>query len=347
MRVMRLLALVLASIVALAACGDSAVTTTDPPVTTTPSPATTEPAPTTTAPPATTTTARPATTTTAPPTTTSVPSTTTSAAGQPADAATAAAVQAALAAGAEVPTGRMEGSFQIIGLEGAPPGTDVAFTFSGAFDNTIPATTFVMDLGELAAAAGDEIPPGFEDLFAEMEIRQIGDTAYMRFPFFTEFLGVPTEWVSFPSGSADPTAGIVAGTPGNPADVLGAFDSAGATVLEAGPDPIRGFDTTRYVLIFDVEELAATADPEDLAALEELGPLGVEEFAVDVWIDPDGLLHRFEMTFDGSQLGDAAESGGFERMTMRFDILDHGAPVEIVAPPADQVTDGEGLGIGG
>ncbi len=343
MQATRLLTLLVASVMAVgAACGDSAVTTTGAPVTTAAAATTTEPPPpTTTLPPSTTPP------TTAPAPTTSVPPTGTTRAGSLADPGTAADVRAALAAGAEVVTGRMEGTLEIIGLEGAPPGTDVAFTFSGAFDNEVPATTFVMDLSALAAAAGDEIPPGFEDLFSEMEIRQIGDTAYMRFPFFTQFLGVPTEWVSFPAESADPTEGLVAGTPGNPADLLGAFESAGATVLDAGPDPVRGFDTTRYVLIFDVEELAANADPEDLAALEELGPLGLEEFAVDVWIDPDGLLHRFEMNFDGAALGEAAEGDGFERMTMRFDILDHGAPVDIEAPPPDQVTDGEGFGLFG
>lgn len=339
-----LLALLMAGLLVIAAaCGDDAATTTTaaPTTSTEPPPTTQPPVTTTTLPPP--TTAVPPPTTTVPETTTTLPATTTTAAAGEADDVTAAAVRAAVADGAALSTGRFEGAFEISGLAGAPPGTDVAFTFSGVFDSTIPASSFVMDLSDLAAVAGDEIPPGFENLFGEMEMRQIGDTAYMRWPLLQQLLAVPTEWVSFPAESADPAEGLVGSTPGNPAETLGAFEAAGATVLDAGPDPIRGLDTNHYILVFDVDELVATADPEELAALEELGALGTEELALNVWIDPAGLLHRFEMSFDGSAF-DAAAEEEFEQATMRFDILDHGAPVQVEAPPADQVTDGEGLG---
>ncbi len=339
----RKLLLVAGFAVLVGACGDSAATTTavtEPTSTTTVPATTTTAAPTTTLPP--TTTAPP--TTTVPPTTTAPPTSTTQA-GTAADAATAANVQAAVAASSAVTSGRMEGTFEIVGFEGAEGPDSVTFGFAGAFDSTIPATSFVMDLSALAAALGDEIPPGFEDLFSELELRQIGDMAWMRFPFFSQLLGVPTEWISIPAEGASPTEDLIGSTPANPADLLGPFESGGATVLDAGLDPIRGFDTTRYVLVYDVDALVADADPEELASLEELGPLG-DEVALDVWIDPDGVLHRFAMVFDSTTSdGELIEDAAFERMTMRFDILDHNQPVEIQPPPPEDVSDGAEFGL--
>ena len=131
-------------------------------------------------------------------------------------------VVAALAKSATVASGRMEGFFEVTGIESAPAGTELAMSFSGAFDNHAGSFSFVMDLSGIADAVGEDVLPGFEDMFGEMEIRQIGGIAYMRFPFFASFLGAETEWISFP---ADETGAVTAGflaTPGNPIEFLAA-----------------------------------------------------------------------------------------------------------------------------
>ncbi len=40
-------------------------------------------------------------------------------------------------------------------------------------------------------------------MLGEIAFRQIGDTAYVKFPFFTAMLGSETEWVSMPADEGD------------------------------------------------------------------------------------------------------------------------------------------------
>jgi hypothetical protein len=292
---------------------------------------------TTTAAPATTTTAAP--TTTAPETTTTVTETTVAASG-----GDASGLKAAIAQTSEIDSARMEGSFQMTGIEAMPGGIEIVMPFSGAFDNAAGAFSFVMDMSGFAAAAGDEIPPGFEDLFGEMEIRQIGDTAYMRFGLFGMFLGEDVTWIELPADEAGTAAGSFgAASPGNPAEFLGALEDADADVVEVGPDTVRGVDTTHYMVTFDMEKLLEQATPEERAELEAQGPLPVDRLPMDVWIGEDGLIYRYVMTIDGSTV-DAAPGEGFETMVMTFEIFDYGASIDIEAPPADEVTSSDELG---
>ena len=219
----------------------------------------------------------------------------------------------------------------------------VALAFSGAFDNDAGASSFVMDLSGIAEAAPeDEIPPGFAELFTEMEIRQIGDTSYLRFPFFTAFLSLETEWISFPSEESF-SSEVAPITPVNPTEFLRMFESVGGSVTEVGADTIRGAETTHYVVVFDMEHLLRVSDPGQLEDLENLGPLPFDELPMDIWVSSDGLVHRFEIMLDAS-LADVPEGEGFDRLVMRFDLFDHGLPVDIVAPPAGEVTGGGDLG---
>ncbi len=50
-------------------------------------------------------------------------------------------------------------------------------------------------------------------------------------------------------------------------------------------------------------------------------------------------MYRFSLEFDGATTPDAT----FDAMTMIWEMFDYGAAIEIVAPPADQVTDGSNL----
>ena len=114
-------------------------------------------------------------------------------------------------------------------------------------------------------------------------------------------------------------------------------------MTEVGADTIRGAETTHYVVVFDMEHLLRVADPGQLEDLENLGPLPFDELPMDIWVSSDGLVHRFEIMLDAS-LADVPEGEGFDRLVMRFDLFDHGLPVDIVAPPAGEVTAGGDLG---
>ena len=281
------------------------------------------------------TTAAPATTSA--PDTTAAPETTTSAA--PA-ASGDSPLLAALEQSEQATSGRMEGSFVIRGAEGMPAGSEFSINFSGEHaangDNM-----FIMDLSEAAAAApgSEEIPAEFADVFGEMEIRTVGDTSYLRFGMFS-LLGVETEWVSMPADDAGSTAASFGANPVNPTDIMSTFGPGVSDPQDLGRETIRGVETTHYAVLVDIDKIMAEADAEALEELEDIGtgfPTG--ELPMNFWIGDDGNVYRFSMEFDGATTPDA----GFESMTMIWEMFDYGAPIEIVAPPADQVTDGSNL----
>jgi hypothetical protein len=316
---------------AAAACGQGAApdtqaaapsSTTGAPATTT----TTEPPTTTSAGPATTTTASPTTTTTEPP------------------SGELATLQLALSSSAEISSGRMEGAMEFIGMETPDGPIDLSMAFGGAFNDATESFSFYMDMSGLIEAMGDEeIPPELEGLFDEMEMRQIGDRAYLKFGFFTMLLGSETPWIAMPADEGGDTAGGFTGTsPGNPAELLGAFDEAGATVEDLGTETVNGVVATHYRAVFDMEALLEFATPEERAELEAMGPLPEDFMPMDIWVSADGLVVRFSMEIDGTGI-EAPPGEGFERIIMRYDLFDWGADVVIEPPPADEVTNIEDI----
>lgn len=234
---------------------------------------------------------------------------------------------------------RLEGSMTIVAPEGTPAGTEFAIEFSGAFDAT-GNSSMIMDMSGIADAAppGEEIPAGMADLFGDMEIRTIGDTAFMKFGMFA-MLGVETEWVSMPADEAGTTADSFGAAPANPMEMIDAFGDGSISVENLGSDTIRGVNTTHFRMTVDVEAMVAAADEEALAELEQLGPLGDGTLPIDFWIGDDGNVYRILMEFDGADIADS----DFGSMTMVWEMYDFGADIEIPLPPADQVTDGSAI----
>jgi hypothetical protein len=278
------------------------------------------------------------TTTDAPPTT--VAPTTTSA--PVTESSEITALRAAFAASADVTSGRMEGSIEMTGLDPSQGFTEMTIPFGGAFDNASGDFSFYMDMSGIAAAAGDEIPAEFGDLFGEMEVRQIGETSYVKFPFFSMFLGAETPWISMPADEGDPTEGFTMTSPGNPTEILGSFEDAGATVEVVGSESVNGVDATHYRVVFDTESLFAEATPEERAELEAQGPIPIDELPMDVWISEDGLVVRFVMEIDGDSV-ETEPGESFGHMSMRYDMFELNSGVVIEPPPSAEVTDVEDL----
>lgn len=255
-----------------------------------------------------------------------------------------ASLQKSLSRTREATTGRMEGSITITGVSDLP-GDSFAMPFSGAFDNEAGNFSFFIDMGFMAAQFGDEIPPEMAGLLGEMEMRTIGDTSYIRFPFFSLFLNSETEWIATPAEEGqNATSGFGGATPSNPADLLEYFEEANGEVEELGRETIRGIDTTHFLVTFDMEELLANATPEERAEIEEQ-QLSVDSLPMDIWISDDGLVYKYVIEVDGAEL-DLPEDEAFESMVMDFEMYDYGEDIKIEAPPEDQVTDMDSLNFG-
>ena len=280
----------------------------------------------------TTTSSTPATATTAAP-----PEVTTTLAATSDESPEVAALRAAFAASAEVTSGRMEGSIEVTGLDPSQGITEMVMPFGGAFDNASGDSSFYMDMSGIAGAGGDDIPAEFADLLGEMEVRQIGDTAYVKFPFFNMFLGAETPWIAMPADESDPTGGFSMTSPGNPSEILESFEEAGATVEVIGTETVNGVNTTHYRAVFDMEKLLAEATPAERERLEAQGPLPSDAMPMDVWISDDGLVVRFVMDIDGSAV-ETEPGESFDRMVMRYDMLNLNEAVAIEPPPASEVT---------
>lgn len=300
---------------ALAACGtpqsDPTTTTSSAPAETT----TTEPAPSTT-----TTTA--ATTTTAP------------------DAEGDSSLLASLDAESTITSARVEGSFEMTGLDDATTGvSEGVILFSSAFDTETGNSEFLMDMSSFMDSVDIEEDEPFADvaagMFSEIAFRQVGDTAYVKFPFFTAMLGSETEWVSMPADEGDAFASDFETFPTDPSEIIENFDEEGASIDEVGTETVNGVEATHYRITLDPQAMDLSAEEE--AELADSGVLTTGTIPMDIWISDEGYMARMVMVIDGTGL-DSASGEDFETMTMTYDVFDVNAGVVIEEPPADEVT---------
>jgi hypothetical protein len=200
-------------------------------------------------------------------------------------------------------------------------------------------TAMTMDLSSMGAAMGEDTPPELADLFGKLEIRQIDDTVYLSFPFFTAFLGAETDWIAMPADAeSSVTADMGTGaTPSDPTSFLESLSKAGGQVEDLGVEDVHGFSTHHYRVIVD-QDWRDQLSAEELSALEGQGPLPTGSFPLDVWVDDDGLAHRMSIEMDGGSVATSPDEQ-FDSLTMTFDFYDFGKQVTIDPPPADQVTD--------
>lgn len=308
----------------LAACGGEAADTT-----------TSAPADTT----ATTAAEAPVTTSADTTTTGGDTTTTTASSGTSSDLA---ALQAAMRTSADAAPARVEGVMRMEGVTGGEGPEVIEMPFEMMMDAATGNSSMVMDFAAMAQMGGsEEMPPEMADMMGSMEVRQIGDTVYLKFPFFTAFMGAETEWVSMPAEEGgDVTEGLGGSTaPSDPSTFLESFSEVEGTAEEVGPEDVRGISTTHYRIVID-QDWREQLPADELAELEEQGALPEADFPLDLWIDGDGLVQRMAMTMTGEELGEDE----FQGMTMTFDFFDFGQPVTIEPPPADQVTDMEEMG---
>lgn len=279
-----------------------------------------------------------ATTTTLPATTTAAPATTS---GLPLVSGQLGRVQAAMAQSSLEPPARIEGLIEVAGRDAELGQIEVALPFSSSFDTVTGDGHMLMDFSALSGlmAPGDEMEE-LAGLFDGFEVRQIGDTAYVKFGLFNMMLGVETPWLSMPvedgqGFTQDFSTGV------NPFDATGFLDVLSGSYGEVsvvGEETLRGVVTTRYRVIFDLESLAEL-DPEAYADLEDSAPVGFDELPTDIWVDDQHRVHRFLFEIEQPDVEGLNPGESFDYMRVQFDFSDYGGRVSVEPPPADQVTD--------
>ena len=293
---------------------------------------------TTTADVAPSTTAGPDPTTTS---TTTAPSTTTTASAE----GDAASLFASLQEGAPVTSARMEGAIEMTGLDPTETGvSEATILFNTSFDTETGDSSFVMDMSSMMGDLGAESEDPFAGLAAgmlgEMEVREIGDIVYLKYPFFTAMFGAETEWVSMPADEgADFTADFET-MPTDPAQLIDSFDAAGASVETVGTESVNGVDATHYRLSLDISEMELT--PEEEAELAESGIWGEGVIPMELWVSDAGFMVRMIMEIDGSGM-DLPPEESFDFMSLRYDLFDINGDITIETPPASDVTSLEDL----
>lgn len=179
---------------------------------------------------------------------------------------------------------------------------------------------------------------------ATVEAVYDGDDVYVKAPF-TEYLA-DTPWVQISSPKlAALTDELGGGLEPEPGSFLELLEGAGGPVTTVGTEDVRGVATRHVRVDLDVQKVLDQAPGERREKLEEqlsgrgvdvakLGPIPAE-----AWIDDDGYVRRFSISFDLAELGEVHEGADATGViTETIELYDFGKPVDIAVPPADQVT---------
>jgi len=213
---------------------------------------------------------------------------------------------------------------------------------SGAAQTAITGHgTFGKDEGELSIDL-----PGNGATMHVIELVEDGDpVVYMSLGSLMGQLSGGKSWLRLDLEKAGKSAGIdvsrllnAAGGQ-NPSQALELLRSSG-DVSEAGKETLDGVETTHYHGSVDLKKAAglsgATSD-----AVQRLLDLGAPaEIPVDVWVDDAGYVRQYKTSYDQSYGGQPVS------MRMTMNMSDYGTPVEVSAPPADDVFDVTGLATG-
>lgn len=232
-------------------------------------------------------------------------------------------------------------------VSGGGAGSAFNFTAEGATDLGTGDSELTMHVG---GAMSSLLPGG-------IEMRSVGDVVYMHMPSLPSFVAGGKEWfrIDSPKLGTGSDAALGLGGESDPTKFLAYLETVSNGVRDVGPDVVRGVETTHYHADLDLTKAVdgAKVPPALRQKLDQLlAPHGshVAPIPVDVWVDAHGLVRRIRMHLDlGSFLGAGAtgDSGPAPSVTVSVELFDFGAPVHVVAPPADQVADLSQLGMNG
>jgi hypothetical protein len=223
------------------------------------------------------------------------------------------------------------------------PGAPAPFEISahGAVDEAGRRATMSMDFGSLGDLLGARGVSG-DDL--ELDVVFEWPVAYMRVPFLADRIPGGKSWVKMDLEAVARKQGIelpsVASFGQSDPSAFLDFLRAAGDLRTVGKEQVQGVRTTHYLARIDLQKFAAklpAKQREQLAAafvqLEQLTQNGQLTPLVDAWVDGEGLLRRFEMSFSVPAGSASAD------VSMAMDLHDFGAPVDVRTPEASDVAE--------
>ena len=143
---------------------------------------------------------------------------------------------------------------------------------------------------------------------------------------------------------------LLQGQSNDPTQGLGMVRGAD-NVVKIGEEKIRDVDTTHYQVLVDLDKAITEAPtPEARDAMKKLVNLyTLRKVPVDVWLDNDGRVRRFQESLSSGviRLPAGLQTQGDPlagHVTVTYDLYDFGRPVDVQLPPPNQVADLNQLG---
>lgn len=214
-------------------------------------------------------------------------------------------------------------------------------TYDGEFDFAAHRGRFSFD----ASALG--LPTSAGNLDAVFDYES-GAVVYVKYPQIAQVIAGKS-WIKVDVGAATAKAtgvdmsSLFVSQGSDPTSGLRLLTGA-SQVTKVGSEPVRGTPTTHFHVITDINKAADAAPPQARDALQKLAALYVvKTVPVDVWLDAQNRMRRYEQVADPANLklpapAQAAASAAGP-VTIHLELFDFGAAVDVQIPPQDQIAD--------
>jgi len=187
-----------------------------------------------------------------------------------------------------------------------------------------------------------------------MTVLRTSSGIYVRPPAGLNPLSSDKPWLSVDAATLTRLTRLALGDLGSqingaPLDALTYLRAVSGEVVVAGPDTVRGEPATRYRGVIDPAKVVGQLPEALRLAAADVAGAAPRNLPADLGIDDQGRLRKLVLVAEqdaGSAAGgppntDATDPG--RTATVTFELFDFGVPVQVEAPPADDVTDVGGL----
>ncbi len=207
-------------------------------------------------------------------------------------------------------------------------------------------------------AGGDaraEIAPVADATSRRITVVRTGAGIYARLPDGMNPLSRDKPWVSVDAVTLARLTQLALGDlgaqiTGAPLDALTYLRAVSGDVALVGPDTTRGEPTTHYRGSIEPSRITGQLPEALRPPAPAAGGAAAAKPPADLWIDAQGRLRKLVISVDPNTLASSGRSASTrpstaaaEASTITLELWDFGVPVEVTAPPAEEVADVSGL----